>query len=290
MPPRRTIKSPSNERNIQLALSALNTNQIQSVRRAAAVFNVPESTLRDRRAGKPYRRDHQPNCRKLTPVEEEVIVSYILDLDLRGFPPRYDAVRDMADSLLAARNSGQVGVHWARSFVKRTDSLRTSFTRAYDRQRALCENPVLVGNWFKLVEHTKTTYGILDEDVFNFDEAGFAIGMIGTQLVVTGSERRGRPKLIQLGNREWVMLIAAINAAGWTIPLFLIFAGEYHLSAWYKEGSILRDWAIAVSLNGWTTNEIGVAWLKHFDAYTKTRIVGARRLLVLDRHESHYSL
>jgi hypothetical protein len=111
MPPHRTIKSPSNERNIQLALSALNTNQIRSVRRAAAVFNVPESTLRDRRAGKPYQRDHQPNYRKLTPVEEEVIVSYILDLDLRRFPPQYDTVRDIADSLLTARNSGQVSVH-----------------------------------------------------------------------------------------------------------------------------------------------------------------------------------
>jgi hypothetical protein len=191
MPPHRTIKSPSNKRNIQLALSALNANQIRSVRRAAAVFNVPESTLRNRRARKPYRRDHQPNCRKLTPVEEEVIVSYILDLDLRRFPPQYDAVRDIADSLLAARNSSQVGVYWARSFVKRTDSLRTSFTRVYDRQRALCEDPVLVSNWFKLVEHTKTIYSILDEDVFNFDEASFAISIIRTQLVVTGLERRG---------------------------------------------------------------------------------------------------
>jgi hypothetical protein len=57
------------------------------------------------------------------------------------------------------------------------------------------------------------------------------IGKITTQLVVTRSERRGRPKAIQPGNREWVTVIAAINAASWTIPLFLIFAGQYHLSA-----------------------------------------------------------
>jgi hypothetical protein len=75
------------------------------------------------------------------------------------------------------------------------------------------------------------------------------IGKITTQLVVTKLERRGRLKAIQPGNREWVTLIAAINAAGWTIPLFLIFAGQYHLSAWYEE-DIPRDWAIAVSDNG----------------------------------------
>ncbi|RYN71976.1 hypothetical protein AA0117_g8997 [Alternaria alternata] len=57
------------------------------------------------------------------------------------------------------------------------------------------------------------------------------MGKITTQLVVTGLERRGKPKSIQLGNREWVTAIAAINAAGWLVPLFVIFAGQYHLSA-----------------------------------------------------------
>jgi hypothetical protein len=116
------------------------------------------------------------------------------------------------------------------------------------------------------------------------------MGKITTQLVVTGSERRGRPKTVQPGNREWVTAIAAINAAGWSVPPFLIFAGRYHLSAWYEEAEIPRDWVIAVSDNGWTNNELGVEWLKHFNAHTKTRVVGARRLLVLDGHESHHSL
>jgi hypothetical protein len=219
-----------------------------------------------------------------------VIISYILDLDRRGFAPTYAAVRDMADKLLAARGADQVGVHWPRNFVKRTDSLTTCFNRAYDRQRALCEDPALIRQWFELVEQTKAKYGICDEDVYNFDEAGFMMGKITTQLVVTGSERRGRPKSIQLGNREWVTLIAAINAAGWSVPPFLIFAGQYHLSAWYEEAEIPRDWAIALSDNGWTNNELGVEWLKHFNAHTKTRTVGARRLLVLDGHASHHSL
>jgi hypothetical protein len=116
------------------------------------------------------------------------------------------------------------------------------------------------------------------------------IGKITTQLIITGSERRGRPKAIQPGNREWVTVIAAINAAGWSVPPFLIFAGKYHLSAWYEEAEILCDWAYAVSDNGWTNNELGVKWLKHFNAYTKACIVGARRLLILDGHESYYSL
>jgi hypothetical protein len=116
------------------------------------------------------------------------------------------------------------------------------------------------------------------------------MGKIMTQLVVTGSERRGRPKAIQPGNREWVTVIQGINVAGWAIPPFLIFAGQYHQSAWYKEEDIPRNWAIAVSDNGWTTNELGVEWLKHFIKHTDSKVVGARRLLILDGHESHHSL
>jgi hypothetical protein len=67
------------------------------------------------------------------------------------------------------------------------------------------------------------------------------MGKITTQLVVTGSERRGRPKSIQPGNREWVTAIAAINAAGWLVPLFIILAGQYYLSAWYEEVEIPCD-------------------------------------------------
>jgi hypothetical protein len=93
-------------------------------------------------------------------------------------------------------------------------------------------------------------YSICNKDVYNFNKAGFIIGKITTQLVVTGSERRGRPKAIQPSDREWVTVIAAINAASWLVPPFLIFAGKYYLSAWYKEAEIPRDWAIAVSDNG----------------------------------------
>jgi hypothetical protein len=56
-----------------------------------------------------------------------VITRYILDLDMRGFLPTYAAVHDMADKLLAARGTDQVGVYWLRNFVKRTDCLTTRF-------------------------------------------------------------------------------------------------------------------------------------------------------------------
>jgi hypothetical protein len=97
-----------NEADIRLALLSINTKQLQSNRRAAAIYNVSERTIRRRRAGVPARRNCQHNSKKLTQVEEEVIVTHILDLDQRGFAPALSAVRDMADKLLAGRSGGRV--------------------------------------------------------------------------------------------------------------------------------------------------------------------------------------
>jgi hypothetical protein len=80
------------------------------------------------------------------------------------------------------------------------------------------------------VEDTKAKYGIQDEDTYNFDESGFMMGMISTRAVVTGAERRGRPKSVQQGNREWTTVIQGVNAMGWAILPFVIFQGKHHLS------------------------------------------------------------
>ena len=81
----------------------------------------------------------------------------------------------------------------------------------------------MIRGWFRLVENTKAKYGILDNDTYNFDEAGFMMGVISTGAVVTASERRGRPKSVQPGNREWTTAIESVNARGWAIPPFIIF-------------------------------------------------------------------
>ena len=44
------------------------------------------------------------------------------------------------------------------------------------------------------------------------------IGMISAAMVVTRSNRHGRSKSVQLGNREWATAIECVNADGWCIP------------------------------------------------------------------------
>jgi hypothetical protein len=137
----------------------------------------------------------------------------------------------MADKVLGVRGGEPVGKHWAERFVTRSDKLKMAFNRAKDRQRILQEDPETIGAWFKLVEDTKAKYGVHNDDVHNFDETGFQIGVIGSMKVVTSAERRARPELIQPGDREWVTVIQSICAAGYATSPFIIYKGRVHISA-----------------------------------------------------------
>lgn len=279
----------SKESRIITALQALQKDPTLSTRAAGRIYSVPEATLRARRNGTTARRDSIPNSRLLTDSEESAIVKHILDLDLKGFPPRLCGVEDMANRLLAERGERRVGVRWAKNFVQRQPELSTRLTRRYDYQRAKCEDPEIIRAWFNLVKNTIAKYGITQSDIYNFDETGFMMGVISTSMVVTSSERRGKAKSMQPGNREWVTVIQGVSACGWTVPPFMVVKGKFHLQSWYQNGQLQPEWRVAISDNGWTTNEIGLDWIKHFDKHTAARKTGAFRLLVLDGHESHHS-
>ncbi|KFZ16266.1 hypothetical protein V501_02288 [Pseudogymnoascus sp. VKM F-4519 (FW-2642)] len=106
----------------------------------------------------------------------------------------------------------KVGKNWTSTFVKRHQDIKTKNSRKYDYQRALCENPALIRSWFTLVQNTIAKYGIVQEDIYNFDETGFLMGVIAPGMVVTSSEKNGQAKLAQQENREWVTVIQGVNS------------------------------------------------------------------------------
>ena len=106
----------------------------------------------------------------------------------------------MANKLLGAQGGELVGKNLVERFVTRLDKLKMAFNRAKDCQRIQQEDLEVISAWFKLVKETKDKYGVQDNDIYNFDETGFQMGVIGSIKVVTGSERCTRPELIQLGD------------------------------------------------------------------------------------------
>lgn len=101
----------------------------------------------------------------------------------------------MANLLLAKRGSAAiqpVGEKWVYNFVKRHDKLASRFSRRYDYRRAQCEDPKALREWFNCVNQAVQENGITPDDIYNFDETGFAMGLIATAKVVTRAEYYGR--------------------------------------------------------------------------------------------------
>jgi hypothetical protein len=292
MPPIRSgsqQKLANQEGKALLALDDIKHGRVKSLRAAAKLYNIPLTTLHARTKGRISRVDKRPSGHKLTQFEEDSLTEWIISMDTRGAAPRPATVRDMANILLAARGNNPpatVGKNWPSTFIQRRDEIRTRFSRRYDYQRALNEDPKSLREWFNKVQSIVDENGIQPEDIYNFDETGFAMGLISAQKVVTRAEYYGRRSILQPGNREWVTAVEAICADGYSLPPCVIFKGQVAIAGWFD--NLPKDWRFEVSNNGWTTDEIGLRWLqKLFIPFTNSRVRGRYRLLILDGHGSH---
>ena len=294
MPPKvRTNSKDSIEQEgrILLAVSALKKKEIHTIREAARIYHVPYTTLQRRLNGHTFWAEARANNHKMTQNEEESLIQWILSMDRRGAAPRPSHVREMANILLSKRGSTTtqtVSEKWVYNFINRHDEIKTRFSRRYNHKRAKCEDPKIIQEWFDRIQITIMQHGIAYEDIYNFDETGFAMGLVATAKVVTRAEMTSQPFLIQPGNREWVTSIECINSTGWVLPPCIIFKGKVHIEGWYQDTALPHNWHIEVSDNGWTTDKIGLRWLqKVFIPTTTSHMTGKYRLLVLDGHGSH---
>jgi len=98
------------------------------------------------------------NEHKLTITEEETLLQWILSLDRRGAAPQPASVQDMANILLSERSPSdiqhRVGSNWVYNFINRHEELKTRYSRRYNHQRAKCEDPKIIHEWFERVQST----------------------------------------------------------------------------------------------------------------------------------------
>ncbi|KAJ5799040.1 uncharacterized protein N7503_006545 [Penicillium pulvis] len=166
MPPIRSEswqKSANQEGKILLALKDIKNGRILSIRAAAKLYEIPRATLQTRTQGVASIVERRPPGHKLTQLEEDSLTEWILSLDTRGAAPRPATVREMANILLAARGNNPpatIGKNWPSAFIQRRNELRTRFSRRYDYQRALNENPKSLQEWFKTIQRIIDENGI----------------------------------------------------------------------------------------------------------------------------------
>ena len=198
MPPTRSQnrrKLTEQEGRILVAIQAIENQEKLSIREAARIYDIPFSTLQARLAGRKNRVELRANSFKLTEIEENSLKKWVISMDIRGAAPRPSMVQEMANLLLETRGTTPiqtVGVNWVTKFVKRHPELDIRFSRRYDYKRAKCEDPKIIKEWFNLVQKTILENGIHKDDIYNFDETGFAMGLTATAKVITRADTSGR--------------------------------------------------------------------------------------------------
>ena len=88
---------PSQEARTLMAVAAIRSGQIESLRSAEAILGAPKSTIATRINGISHRSECTPNSKILSLFEEEVLVKYLLDKDDRGFGINLTGVGNMAN-------------------------------------------------------------------------------------------------------------------------------------------------------------------------------------------------
>ncbi|RFU24552.1 hypothetical protein B7463_g11787, partial [Scytalidium lignicola] len=178
------------EGRILLAINAIKTKQITSVRKAARVFDVPRGTLNARLCRRVQMGTTYTKRFRMTKLEEE----------------SPSGVQAMANTLVSERGEVTpplpVGKNWLTAFLYCYPELKMKYIHKYNYKRAKYEDPKVICEWFNRFLEVKGQYSILDEDIYNFDKTGFAMGIIAITKVVISSDTFGKPPLIQPGNRE----------------------------------------------------------------------------------------
>ena len=92
-------------------------------------------------------------------------------MDRRGLPLQLSTVHHLAQLLLSAHSQQPslitIGGHWVNHYIQRHPELKPKYTRKYDYQRAKCENPKPIQDWFAFVKETIQRYGIIEKDIYN---------------------------------------------------------------------------------------------------------------------------
>jgi hypothetical protein len=107
-----------------------------------------------------------------------------------------------------------VGPKWLQRWLVRHPQFKRRRFRAIELDRKQAEDRQLIKQWFQELEDLIIDYGIAPEDIWNFDETGFQIGIGKNQWVITRDIKTEKPYIGINSEREYVTVVEAVNSVG----------------------------------------------------------------------------
>lgn len=254
--------------------------------------DVPISTLHHRDHGRRSREEVAQSQQYLTPEEEKALVRFLLRMSALGHPVRIKFIGSLAFSIARRRSTKKStkppGPNWPRAFEKRHPELKARRVKAMDWKRHDSRIYDKVTEWFKVIGRVFEDSAILLENVYNMDETGVMLSMLGSVKVLVGKgdmrDYRGAGV-----KRTMVTAIECISADGRSLHPLIIWPAATHRSNWTTYPT--PGWHYAHSDNGYNDSKISLEWLKLvFDPQTRKLADGKPRVLICDGFGTHETL
>jgi hypothetical protein len=121
-----------------------------------------------------------------------------------------------------------IRVNWVYKFIKCHPALHIRYNQRISYQQAKQEDLKIIKQWFKLMYATIQEHGIHKDNIWNFNETSFAMGLYTTLKVITIVDYSERPYTVIQGNCEWVIIIKCMSLKGIPIPPVVILKGKEH--------------------------------------------------------------
>ncbi|KAG7408966.1 hypothetical protein Forpi1262_v017895 [Fusarium oxysporum f. sp. raphani] len=214
----------------------------------------------------------QPNMgrpRLLSDDEDEAIVSFVMWMQKSGLPASKSEIVDAVNTIRSRRDADAkpVGKMWYRRFRDDHPELDTSILKAKEAARYEYEEAGVeeTKQWFKRLDEVITRYGIGASEIWNADQAGIRVGILRerVQCLVVRTNKKAATEVYSPNDRETCTVIGTGNAAGETIPPWLIFKAFPTLEWANIEGDL--EMRFAQLDTAFSNGDITLEWARDFN-------------------------
>lgn len=247
------------DRASQVLTEALPESQPCTYRALARHGEVAYATVWHRAHGRRSKEDKAKSQQYLTPAEEKALAQYLKRMADLGYPVPIKHLRSLAFVIARRRSKADVtikppGKNWPKAFEKRHPELKARKVKAVDWNRHDSNIYGKVTHWFEVVEEVLEDPDVLRENVYNMDETGVMLCMLGSVKVLVGKDdlRNYRGAGVK---RTMVAAIEYISSDGRCLPL-IIWPASTHRSNWTTY--LTPGWHFACSDSGYTDSNISL--------------------------------
>ena len=202
-----------------------------SFAKVADEFGVNKSTVRRRVLSVGLTiSDFNATKQKLTPAEEDTLVTSILEASRHGFPPTHHQIAMEADCIQSIRlgeSYQPVGKRWVNEFLRRHNKIiKTHWSAPLSTVRAQSANPRAIYNFLTgLVKKEVVENSVPPDLLYQIDETSTP-QQLGVKLRVIGPRESRRQHLQQSGTKENITILVTICADGTALPPTIVFKNK----------------------------------------------------------------